>query len=297
MKPAIQNVHPELREVARKMPQPAFNPKTLGLMRFLTKVFVRPAKMPTGIRAENIFIARPNHKAKIRLRIYRARTASPNSPALLWMHGGGYIIGAPEQDDLYVLPFLQSTGAVVVSVDYRLAPEHPFPAPLEDCDASLQWLASQGQQLGIDPQRIAIGGASAGAGLAAALAQLTHDRGGFQPMFQLLVYPMLDDRTVTRQDIDQDAHFIWTNQSNCFGWEAYLQQACGAENTPAYAAPARRSDLAGLPPAWIGVGGIDLFHAEDIAYAQRLKDAGVSCELMVVPGAFHGFDLSPGRCR
>jgi acetyl esterase/lipase len=155
----------------------------------------------------------------------------------------------------------------------------------------LKWVAAHAEQLGIDSKRIAIGGASAGGGLAASLVQLAHDRLEIEPIFQLLVYPMLDDRAVLRTDLDDGDSIIWDQKSNRFGWESYLGKACGAEDAPAYAVPARRADLSGLPPAWIGVGSLDIFHAEDVAYAQRLQACGVACELIVVPGAFHGFDV------
>jgi acetyl esterase/lipase len=153
------------------------------------------------------------------------------------------------------------------------------------------WVASHSLQLGVDAKRLAIGGESAGGGLAAALAQLAHDRQEIRPVLQLLVYPMLDDRTVLRTDVDDSHSVTWTQQSNRFGWESYLGQDCGAEDVPAYSVPARRKNLSGLPPAWIGVGSLDLFHDEDVAYAQRLTENGIECELAVVPGAFHGFDV------
>lgn len=306
MKPSIAAVHPELQKFASKMPQFSMSAKSLRFLRslsrlfarapewffeLLTRAFFKTPKMPAGIQVKETFIASQD-QTQIRIRIYQPPAAPSKTPALLWMHGGGYIIGAPEQDDSYVVPFVQEIGMVVVSVDYRLAPDHPFPAPLEDCYAALQWLAAQAETLAIDPHRIAIGGESAGAGLAAALAQLAHDRGGIRPVFQLLIYPMLDDRTAAREDIDPQAHFVWNNASNRFGWESYLNQPCAAETVPAGSVPARRADLAGLPPAWIGVGTLDLFYNEDVAYARRLKEAGIPCELVTVPGAFHGFDLS-----
>ena len=290
MKPSIAALQPEMQQIARKMPQVSISAKNLWFLRLMTKLFFKAPKMPAGIRVKNTFIASQDQKRQIRLRIYHPQVTSSNAPALLWMHGGGYVIGLPEQDDLYVVPFIQELGVVVISVDYRLAPDHPFPASLEDCYTALQWLAAQGMP-GIDPHRIAVGGDSAGAGLAAALAQIAHDRGEIRPVFQLLVYPMLDDRTAARKDIDPQANLAWTNTSNCFGWESYLNQPCGAETVPGGSVPARRADLSGLPPTWIGVGSNDLFYDEDVAYAQRLNEAGVPCELVIVPGAFHGFDI------
>ena len=244
----------------------------------------------SDIQIRDIFIDGQDG-AQIRLRVYQPGTPPVKAPALLWMHGGGYIMGMPEQDDIYVLPFVREVGLVVVSVDYRLAPDYPFPTPLEDCYAALQWMTAQAEISSIDPNRIAIGGSSAGAGLAAALAQVAHDRGEINPVLQLLVYPMLDDRTGARKDIEPKAHVVWNNTSNQFGWESYLGQSCGAETAPAGSVPARRDNLAGLPPAWIGVGTNDLFYDEAAAYAQRLSEAGVPCELVPVPGAFHAFDL------
>ncbi|HQN44824.1 MAG TPA: alpha/beta hydrolase, partial [Anaerolineaceae bacterium] len=244
----------------------------------------------SDIQIRDIFIDGQDG-AQIRLRVYQPGTPPVKAPALLWMHGGGYVMGMPEQDDIYVLPFVREVGLVVVSVDYRLAPDNPFPVPLEDCYAALQWMTAQAEISSIDPNRIAIGGSSAGAGLAAALAQVAHDRGEINPVLQLLVYPMLDDRTGPRKDIEPKAHVVWNNTSNQFGWESYLGQSCGAETAPAGSVPARRDNLAGLPPAWIGVGTNDLFYDEAAAYAQRLSEAGVPCELVPVPGAFHAFDL------
>ncbi|WP_240034859.1 alpha/beta hydrolase fold domain-containing protein [Glaciihabitans arcticus] len=162
----------------------------------------------------------------------------------------------------------------------------PRPA-IEDAYAGLLWTFAHED---IDPTRVAIGGASAGAGLAAGLALYAHDRGEVTPVFQLLVYPMLDDRTVTRTDHDTRGVRVWTPGSNRFGWTSYLGHEPGLPTASEYAAPARRNDLRGLPPAWIGVGTLDLFFDEDVAYARRLLDAGVPCDTFIVPGAFHGFD-------
>lgn len=267
---------------------------TIWLFNVLMRLVPRP-KALAGLRVENVLIPREAGRTKIRLRIYRPKSAGMPAPALLWMHGGGYLMGRPEQDDGSCAQFVHEAGITVVSVEYRCAPKHPFPAALDDCYSALRWMALNPQNLNIDPQRIAVGGNSAGGGLAAALAQLAHDRKEVRPVFQLLVYPMLDDRTVLRTDIDDSNNVTWTQGSNRFGWEAYLGRECGADELPAYSVPARRADLAGLPPAWIGVGDLDIFHDEDVTYAKRLKECGVECELDVVPGAFHGFDVFDPR--
>jgi acetyl esterase/lipase len=197
------------------------------------------------------------------------------------------VLGTAAQDDALCRYFVQRLGIVVASVDYRLAPEHSFPVPLHDCYDALSWLARHPR---IDPTRVAIGGASAGGGLAAALALLTRDRGEFQPVLQLLAYPMLDDRTALRNDLDERSFRLWNSKSNYFGWASYLGRTPGSVDVSGLAAPAREDDLSGVAPAWIGVGTHDLFHDEDLAFAQRLSQSGVPAEVQVVDGAFHGFD-------
>ncbi len=234
--------------------------------------------------------------AGVPVRTYRPR-AGASGGALLWLHGGGLIVGRPAMDDGRCVAWARDLGLLVVSVDYRLAPEHPFPAALDDAHAAWRWLQGAAEGLGVDPTRVAIGGASAGGGLAACLAQRLRDEGrtagGVQPAAQLLVYPMLDDRTAARRELD-GGHLVWSNRSNRTGWSAYLGGPPGASEAPMYAVAARLDDVAGLPPAWIGVGTLDLFLEEDRAYAARLEAAGVATELLEVPGAPHGFDaLAP----
>lgn len=249
-------------------------PLTLPLMRAAGRLMWRK-KPPRDVEVVTL-------ASGVEVRLYRPAGATSRGPALLWIHGGGYVIGDAAQDDVLCSRFARELGATVASVNYRLAPEHPYPAPVEDCYSALTWLS---RLPSVDPSRVAIGGASAGGGLAATLALLARDRGEIGLAAQLLVYPMIDDRTVERTDLDNRGHRLWNQSSNRFGWRAYLG---GAD--PEVAVPARRSDLTGLPPAWIGVGTLDLFHDEDLAYAERLRAAGVPCEVVVVEGAFHGFD-------
>jgi acetyl esterase/lipase len=223
----------------------------------------------------------------VTVRVHRPAAGEGPWPALLWIHGGGYVIGTAAQDDDLCRHLAGKAGIVVAAVDYRLAPERPFPTPLHDCYDALAWLAGRPE---VDPDHLAVGGGSAGGGLAAALALLARDRGEIAPVLQLLSYPMLDDRTAVRTDIDERHVRLWNNRANRFGWEAYTGAVPGSGGISPLAAPARCDDLSGLPPAWIGVGTLDLFYEEDCAYAERLGAAGVECQLEVVPGAFHGFD-------
>lgn len=290
----LSKIHPDLQPIARVSPRFLFSVKNLWLIK--TVIHWTPApKTPGDIHIENRSILGLYGNTGIRLRIYRPKTRSAPTPGLIWLHGGGYVMGKPEMDDLRCAQYVRELGISVISVDYRHAPKHPFPSALDDIYAALKWVTAQAEQLGIEGERIGVGGASAGGGLAAALAQLAHDRQEFNLVFQLLVYPMLDDRTVLRTDLDDSDSFTWTQENNRYGWEAYLGKKSGAEDVPAYAVPARRADLSGLPPAWIGVGSLDIFHDEDAAYAQRLKTFGVDCETKIVPGAFHGFDVFDQR--
>lgn len=271
--------HPDLRRAARVLPRGGIGPRTLPAIRALARLQGR--RTPSGIEV----LPLPSGGS---VRVFRPRhSAADPAPALLWIHGGGYVLGQAAQDDGLCRRFSAELGATVASVDYRLAPEHPYPAGLEDCWEGLTVLAGLP---GVDPARVAIGGASAGGGLAAALAQLAADRGELQPVLQLLVYPMLDDRSAALPA--HRGYRLWNPRSNLFGWTSYLggpEHLGGAD--PQVAVPARRADLSGLAPAWIGVGTLDLFHDENLAYAERLRQAGVPCEVETVPGAFHGFDL------
>lgn len=211
------------------------------------------------------------------------------SAALLWIHGGGYVIGTVAGTTPACRAWARDLNLLVVSVDYRLAPEAPYPAAIDDCFSALAWLHANADELGIDPGRIAVGGDSAGGGLAASLAQRAVDE-GLDVAFQLLVYPMLDDRTCGREAPDGVGQLGWTPASNVFGWTSYLGRPPGGPDAGPYAVASRRSSLAGLPPAWIGVGTTDLFVAEDVAYAERLTAAGVAVDLEIIEGLFHGAD-------
>ena len=221
------------------------------------------------------------------MKVYVHRRPSDEiQPCLLWIHGGGYILGsALDNRATWIAEALDLT---VVSVDYRLAPEAPFPAGTEDCWAALNWVVEQADDLQIDLDRLAIGGASAGGGMAAGLALLNRDRGGPKLAMQLLIYPMIDNLHDTPSG-QYTNHPVWNRHTSFNAWEMYLDGTPGKDASP-YACAARATDLEGLPPAYVCVGAEDLFRDEDIDYARRLIAAGVPCELAVYPGLFHGAD-------
>ena len=278
--------HPDLK-AARYIPRYTMGPRLTRLMR---SGELRLPPVPDDIVVEDVTAPGRDGAPPVSLRIYRPLELAAPAPALFWTHGGGFIQGSPSQDEAANIAFARELGITVAAVRYRLAPEHPFPAAIDDIYAGLSWLFDEAEARGIDRSRIAIGGASAGGGLTAALALVAHDRDGVRPAFQLLVYPMLDDRTVLRTDIDPRRLRMWSPGSNRFGWASYLGRRPGSPDVSPYEAPARRDDLSGLPPAWIGVGTLDLFHDEDLDYARRLEAAGVACEVHVVEGALHGVD-------
>ena len=244
--------------------------------------------MPANLAMEDHMAPGPEGAPDVMVRTYRPAGLATNAPAFYWIHGGGMVMGNVEMSDPYCANIADRLNVLVASVEYRLAPEHPFPAPIEDCYAGLTWFAGAADDLGVNRSRLAIGGGSAGGGLAAGLALLARDRGEVDVCFQFLVYPMIDDTNTTRSSEAITDERVWNRDANLHGWDAYLAGNAGGDDVSPYAAPARASDLAGLPPAYINVGTLDLFVDEDVTYAQRLMAAGVPVELHVYPGAFHG---------
>ncbi|HYJ50599.1 MAG TPA: alpha/beta hydrolase [Microbacterium sp.] len=222
--------------------------------------------------------------------VFHRPDQSTAGPGILYLHGGGMVFGNRFGGVQAYLPFIASHGAVVVAVDYRLAPEHPDPTPVEDGFAALSWIVANAGELGIDPARVTVAGQSAGAGLAAGVCLLARERHGPPVAGQLLVSPMLDDRNDTDSAHQIDGIGVWDRTSNVTGWAALLGDRRGGNDVSVFAAPGRAEDLADLPPAFISVGSAEVFRDEAVAYASRLWSCGGSAELHVWPGGFHGFE-------
>ncbi len=258
-----------------------------GAARVMSLLAGEPPALPDSVLVEDHYVeAADGHQLLVRL--YRPRTARAASPCLYWMHGGGLVMGNVTMDDARCAEIVVELDIVVASVEYRLAPAFPYPVPVDDCSAGLEWLAGAAASLGLDPDRIAIGGDSAGAGLAASLTLMVRDRSAARPCFQMLRYPMLDDRNITSSSREVTDLRVWNRSANIAAWSAYLGSDAGGADVSMYAAAARASDLTGLPPALITVGELDMFLDEDIDYAQRLLASGVSTELHVYGKCIHG---------
>ena len=284
-------IDPELLPLLDMMPTAQFNAETLPLIRQMSE-------------ARFDFLGEPELKPEIRVidgpggpfDVYWFDPApgSAQRGALLHIHGGGMVIGSARSSQHIPAVMAAKLGLPVASVDYRLAPEHPFPAPQEDCLAALAWLATNADELGINPAKIGIIGESAGGGLAAATALIARDTGGPALAAQFLIYPMIDHRTGGPDcpyDNKATGEFVWTRASNRFGWDALQGSYAAADHRKGWFSPSLAADLAGLPPTWIGTGSLDLFLDEDFDYARRLVSAGVPVELHSYPGAPHAFQL------
>lgn len=284
-------VDPQLAPLLELVPPLQLSSEALGALR------ARPSMSPPAAPAD---VARTDHETRmipargdappVEVLLYRPRNVARMLPCILHIHGGGYVVGDARANEAAHRRLSAALGCVIVSVNYRLAPETMFPGAVEDCYAALAWIIDQAQSLDIDAARVGVMGESAGGGLAAALALLARERGEHRLAFQHLIYPMIDDRTC----VSSDPHpfvgeFVWTPDANRFGWASLLGQDPGGEDVSPFAAAARATDLSGLPPTYIATGALDLFLEENLDYARRLIRAGVPTELHVYPGAFHGF--------
>ena len=240
-----------------------------------------------GVATQDRTVPGPAGDPDVTVRVYRPVGATGPLPGIYFIHGGGMVLGNIDGEDATAATLCEAVGAVVVSVEYRLAPENPHPAPVEDCYAGLVWTAANAGELGIDPARLAVYGGSAGGGLALGTALLARDRGGPALCFMMPIYPMIDDTNTTPSSHEITDVGIWDRAGNVEAWDWYL----GGKPADQYAAPTRAEDVSGLPPAYIDVGTVDLFRDEDIAFAQRLMAAGVPVELHVNPGSYHASEV------
>ncbi|MEK5480260.1 alpha/beta hydrolase [Paenibacillus sp. FSL R5-0407] len=282
-----KRVLPELLGILKQAPKLDLNDDIEKIRSF------KPPALDTSPEVKITTRSIQGPESELRIKIYEpVNRETPKLPAVYWIHGGGYILGTPDGDDGLCEFFVNEVHCVVVSIDYRLAPEHPYPAAIEDCYAGLKWTADQVEELQIDSSRIAIAGASAGGGLTAALSLMARDRGGPQIAFQMPLYPMLDDRNETPSSYEineQNLPTAWNRENNLLAWKMYLGAAAADAVSP-YAAPGRAEDLSGLPPTYTFIGQLDPFRDETMDYVARLAQAGVPVEFHLYPGCFHGFD-------
>jgi acetyl esterase/lipase len=288
----IELVDPELRDALALWPQLPLTADSLTQRRTDLLTLLGAVPQPDlpdiaagEIRVESAFGAKP-----IRVLTYRPVKSDKPLPTVVHIHGGGFVMGAPEMKDVENRRLASELRCAIYSVDHRLAPEAPHPAPVEDIYSVFTWLHANAGRLGLDPARIGIKGESGGGGFAAAAALYARDQQGPKFAFQHLIYPMIDDRTAVRKDLHPHVgEFIWTQQHNYFGWRSLLDREPGSAGVSPYAAAARTPDVSGLPPTYISVGGLDLFLEENLTYADRLSRAGVPIEFHMYPRAYHGF--------
>ncbi|MFN0095963.1 MAG: alpha/beta hydrolase [Dehalococcoidia bacterium] len=285
---------PEIAQALAAMPaRGTISAETLPMLRDQRNLQMAAIQLSDAVERKDYLVRGPAGSPDVVVRVHWPKGATGALPCIYSIHGGGYILGTYEMDDLRFDKWCVQLNCVGVSVEYRLAPETPYPGPLEDCYVGLKWTYENAAMLGVDPKRLGISGASAGGGLAAGLALLARDRGEVPLAFQNLIYPMIDD-TVTSVSSQWEVP-IWNPAANRYGWAAYLGPLAGTDKVPGYAAASRATDLKGLPPALIIVGALDGFLSEDVEYAMRLTAAEVPTELHVYPGAPHGFDgIVPG---
>ena len=283
-------VNPDLLPLIDNFPALGMSSESLPAMRAMFAARVSEQLLPDlAVRCSEVQIPSGEDNRTIRCLIIQPESIPPLSAAILHFHGGGHVLGAPEMNQPELMNWAAELGCMVLSVDYRLAPETPFPGPMDDAYAALRWLNEQAASLGIDPTRIAVAGASAGGAMAACLCLMARDREEYGIAFQLLEAPRLDDKI--QQQADGNAftgEFVWTREASSFCWNAYLPDG----STSPYATAARAKDLSNLPPAFIGVGALDLFVDECLEYSTRLVRSGISTELIVYPGCFHGFQMA-----
>lgn len=293
--PIAQPFDAELAPVVAGPLAPPASAETLedlrGMMAQATTASTQDLTLGGAVRAEERKVPGPDGAPDVTLHVFRPATGSGPWPVLYNVHGGGMISGSALSEVAQYLPYVAEGLAALVTVEYRLAPEHPDPAPIEDCYAGLTWTARHAADLDLDPDHVVVVGASAGGGLAAGLGLLARDRGFPALTHQVLICPMVDDRATTPSSQMLDGVGVWDRSSNLYGWTALLGDRRGGPDVSIYAAPARAQDLSGLPSTYVDAGGAETFRDEAISYAQRLMQAGVLVDLHVWGGGFHGFDM------
>jgi acetyl esterase/lipase len=248
-------------------------------------------KLMESVQTQDHLLPRADAQGELLVRTYRPVGCDEPLPGVVHIHGGGMIRGSVADDQTLAIRLATACRVVAASVEYRLAPEHPFPAAVEDCYQALLWLQANAASVGVDPERIAVSGSSAGGGLAAAIALMARDRSGPRIRLVAMASPMLDDRTAVRDDPEFSGIPGWSAELNAFAWRCLLSDRVGSDEVSFYAAPARAEDLSGLPPTFISLGGLEVFRNEVLDYASRLVRAGVPVELHLYPGAFHAWEL------
>jgi acetyl esterase/lipase len=289
MRPKTGMIDPDLRARGQLMRivNGTFTERRLRLIHRLMK------RRRTAIKDDVLQIRQEwvwrNDGSRLRLLVFGPRMPRDNVPGVLWLHGGGYAIGAPEQALPMARRLIAASGCVVIAPDYRMSIEAPYPAALEDSYAALLWMKDHARDLGIRDDQLMVGGDSAGGGLAVAVAMCARDKGQVAIAFQMPLYPMLDDRMTSASARDNDAP-VWNSRSNAIAWRLYLGPLFGADDVPVYAAPARATDYSRLPPAVTFVGALEPFRDETLQYVDNLKTAGVAVDCLLLDGCYHGFD-------
>jgi len=289
------SMHPELQKAGTliRLIVPSFSERKFRLATLALSAMKGKCRRP--LKYEQVFIPRGD-KSLLRLCVYSPLERREHVPGLLWLHGGGYGLGTPEQSEAMIERFIRISGCVVVSPDYRLSIDAPYPAALEDSYAALLWLKNHGSEYGMRDDQLMVGGESSGGGLAAAVTLYARDTLEAAIAFQMPLYPMLDDRMNTPSATNNDAP-VWNSKSNDIAWRLYLGDLFGKSDVPAYAAPARCSDFTGLPPACSFVGSIEPFCDETVRYMENLRVAGIPAQYKVFDGCFHGFDIVAAKSK
>ncbi len=291
MKITRKMIHPELRTRGTliRLFWPCFTLWRIRLCNALLNTFGKGHAFTKKVRYEQVFIPRSDG-GQLRLCVYTPKQRREAVPGLLWIHGGGYALGIPEQDYPFIQRFIEASECVVVAPDYTRSMDRPYPAALDDCYLALLWLKDHGAEYGVRTDQLFVGGNSAGGGLTAAISEYARDRGAVSIAFQMPLYPMLDDRMITESSQGNDAPVL-SSRSCLIAWRQYLGKLHGTDDVPKYAAPARETDYRGLPPTLVFVGGIDPFRDETLRYVEALENEGIDVFFQLFDGCFHAFDL------